>query len=121
MRTRYFEYVGHGSDKFWEVTYPEGPLDGTSTWTCRWGRRGTTGQSKSFYELTWINARWRATAKIHEKESKGYVEINPASHAILMMPQPQTIVKPTKQKYQAQQVPAAAIAAPSGKRAFDLE
>ena len=76
MITRRFEYTGGGSDKFWEVTYPDANVDrGVRTWTTRWGRRGTTGQSKTFTEPAQHHAYLSATGKIQEKLNKGYTEI----------------------------------------------
>lgn len=76
MITRRFEYVGGGSDKFWEVTYPDEAVDrGCQTWTCRWGRRGTTGQEKHFPEASMTRAIRNALDKITEKRNKGYVEV----------------------------------------------
>ena len=76
MITRMFEYVGGGSDKFWEVTYPDWSVDrGVRTWTCRWGRRGTDGQSKTFTEHNQLRAQDAALAKIAEKQRKGYGEV----------------------------------------------
>ena len=77
MITRMFEYVGHGSDKFWEVTYPEWNEGGTiRLWSCRWGRRGTQGQQKSFAASSPGAAQNAALGKISEKLAKGYVEVN---------------------------------------------
>jgi predicted DNA-binding WGR domain protein len=66
---RRFEYVGGGSDKYWEVRRA-----GTRV-TVHFGRHGTTGQtiSKTFADQA-------ATAKhverlIRQKTGKGYVEV----------------------------------------------
>src|SRR5688572_28599481 len=75
MITRLFEYVGNGSNKFWEVSYPDWSVDrGVRTWSCRWGRNGTDGQTKTFTEITQSHAQDAALAKIDEKVRKGYVE-----------------------------------------------
>ena len=76
MITRHFEYVGNGSDKFWEVTYPDSSVDrGVRTWSVRWGRRGTSGQQKHFTEGNQDAASLAAIDKIREKRHKGYREV----------------------------------------------
>jgi predicted DNA-binding WGR domain protein len=65
---RYFEFIGGGSSKFWEVT-----VSG-NTFTVRYGRIGVAGQtqSKTFPDET--RARREAEKLITEKLKKGYVE-----------------------------------------------
>ena len=67
--TRRFEFVGGSSRKFWEIS-----LSGSS-FTVRFGRIGTTGQSqtKSFPDAD--QARHEAGQLTAEKLRKGYVEI----------------------------------------------
>lgn len=83
MITRRFECTVGGSDKFWEVTYPESSNDGTSTWRCRWGRRGTDGQSKAFGCVGWPTARRDALDKVDEKLAKGYIEVGQIGEPII--------------------------------------
>lgn len=109
MITRRFEYTGGGSDKFWEVTYPDAPEDrNTVTWTCRWGRRGTTGQEKTFNAGSAFAARMEAQRKIDEKCGKGYVEMvqvaPPQARRPLIMIQPTIVAyaRPRRSKTQKQ-------------------
>jgi DNA ligase-1 len=67
-KPRYFEYVEGASNKFWEVSCAG---DALST---RWGRIGSTGQSKT---KTFANEQAAAAAMaklIEEKTGEGYVE-----------------------------------------------
>jgi DNA ligase-1 len=67
-KPRYFEFVEGKSSKFWEVSQTGSDM------TTRWGRIGSTGQSKTktFADET---AAARAAAKlIAEKTDEGYVE-----------------------------------------------
>jgi predicted DNA-binding WGR domain protein len=68
IKPRYFEFVEGNSSKFWEVS------QSGNTMTTRWGRIGSTGQSK-----TKTFADEQAAAKaiadlIEEKTDDGYVE-----------------------------------------------
>jgi predicted DNA-binding WGR domain protein len=65
---RRFEFVGDSSNKFWEMS-----LSG-NTFTVRFGRIGTAGQSqtKTFADET--KAKAEAQKLIAEKIKKGYVE-----------------------------------------------
>ena len=65
---RRFEFVGGGSDKFWEVS-----VSGNDV-LVRFGRNGTDGQSstKTFADNT--AAEKHAEKAIREKVGKGYVE-----------------------------------------------
>jgi predicted DNA-binding WGR domain protein len=84
MITRRFEYVGNGHDKFWEVTYPSFKLEPNLTsWSCRWGRNGTRGQTKTFQCGRQAIAVYEAEDKIQEKLGKGYVEV-PGSRSFRM-------------------------------------
>jgi predicted DNA-binding WGR domain protein len=67
---RRFEFVGGSSRKFWEIS-----VSGNS-FTVRFGRIGTTGQSqaKSFANAT--KAKREASSLIAEKLKKGYIEKN---------------------------------------------
>lgn len=67
-RKRYFEFVADTSSKFWEVTVSGKDM------TTRWGRIGSSGQSKtkSFKDETM--AQEQADKLIAEKTGDGYVE-----------------------------------------------
>jgi predicted DNA-binding WGR domain protein len=67
--TQRFEFVGGGSDKFWEIT-----SRGTEV-TVRFGRNGTNEQttSKTFPDAT--AARRHADQLIRKKTGKGYVAV----------------------------------------------
>lgn len=80
MITRYFEFIGGSSAKFWEASYPNRPSE-PPEWVARWGRIGTKGQSKCFPAYSRSEARDDAVGKINEKLSKGYVE-RPAMNAV---------------------------------------
>jgi DNA ligase-1 len=69
---RYFEFVGGGSGKFWEVR-----ADGCDV-TTRWGKIGTTGQEKTKTFATEEKARTEYDKLLAEKTGKGYVETTPA-------------------------------------------
>jgi predicted DNA-binding WGR domain protein len=68
--TRRFEFVSGSSSKFWEIS-----TSGNS-FTVRFGRLGTAGQSqtKSFTDAA--SARREAESLIAQKLNKGYVEVN---------------------------------------------
>jgi DNA ligase-1 len=67
-KPRYFEFVAGPSNKFWEISQ-----DGNNM-TTRWGRIGTTGQSKT-KTFSDPPAAAKAVAKlITEKTDEGYVE-----------------------------------------------
>jgi predicted DNA-binding WGR domain protein len=70
--TRYFEFVGGSSNKFWEVT------TSTSSVTVRYGRIGTNGQSQTTPMASQQVAKRHAERLIRQKLSKGYVEKVPA-------------------------------------------
>ena len=65
---RRFEFVGGGSQKFWEIS-----VDGKS-FTVRYGRIGTRGQEQSKSYTDEAKARREADKLIQEKLRKGYVE-----------------------------------------------
>ena len=67
---RRFEFQGGSSQKFWEIA-----LSGNS-FTVRFGRIGTAGQSQSKTFPDVAKASREADALIVEKLKKGYVEIN---------------------------------------------
>lgn len=68
QKKRYFEFQDDKSAKFWEVT-----TDGTTV-TVRYGKIGTTGQSKS-KEFPDADAAAKHMNKlVAEKTGKGYVE-----------------------------------------------
>jgi DNA ligase-1 len=66
---RRFEFVGCGSDKFWEIS-----VSGSQV-SVRFGRNGTHGQTetKTFADTT--AAVKHAQKKVEEKVKKGYVEV----------------------------------------------
>jgi DNA ligase 1 len=68
--TRRFEFVGGGSDKFWEVT-----VNGSEV-LVRFGRNGTNGQSTTKNFADQAAAEKHAAKQIREKLGKGYVEVN---------------------------------------------
>ena len=68
MDTRYFEFVGGNSRKYWEVT-----LTGSDV-TVRYGRIGTDGQSKTKSFSDEAAAVRHAQKLIAAKTGKGYVE-----------------------------------------------
>jgi predicted DNA-binding WGR domain protein len=65
---RHFEFIGASSRKFWEISISD------NSFTVRFGRIGTAGQSqtKSFADPE--KARHEAEKLIAEKVKKGYVE-----------------------------------------------
>jgi predicted DNA-binding WGR domain protein len=65
---RYFEFIGGSSRKFWEVS-----ISGSS-FTVRFGRIGTAGQSQTKTFADDAKARREADGLIAEKLKKGYVE-----------------------------------------------
>ena len=67
--TRRFEFVGGGSDKFWEIT-----THGSEV-TVRFGRNGTQGQSTSKIFPDAAAARHHADKLIRQKTGKGYVAV----------------------------------------------
>lgn len=70
--TRYFEFVGGSSAKFWEVT------TSPSSVTVRFGRIGTSGQSQTTPMASQQVADRHAERLIRQKVGKGYVEKVPA-------------------------------------------
>jgi predicted DNA-binding WGR domain protein len=71
-QTRYFEFVGGNSKKFWHVT-----VDGSDL-VVSFGRIGTAGQLKRKSFPNEAMARREAEALIREKLGKGYQEVHPA-------------------------------------------
>jgi predicted DNA-binding WGR domain protein len=65
---RYFEFMGDGSQKFWEIT-----LSGNS-FAVRFGRIGTAGQTQTKSFADEARARREMEALVTEKLKKGYVE-----------------------------------------------
>jgi predicted DNA-binding WGR domain protein len=65
---RRFEFIGGSSQKFWEIA-----LAGTS-FTVRFGRIGTAGQSQTKSFADEAKAKREAENLIAEKVKKGYVE-----------------------------------------------
>ena len=67
--TRRFEFVGGGSDKFWEIT-----TRGTEV-SVRFGRNGTQGQTTTKIFPDAAAARQHADKLIRQKTGKGYVAV----------------------------------------------
>ncbi len=67
--TRRFEFVGGGSDKFYEVT-----VNGTNVTVC-FGRNGTQGQTQSKTLTDDAAAQKHAAKLVREKLGKGYREV----------------------------------------------
>jgi DNA ligase-1 len=65
---RYFEYVAGTSSKFWEVSVQGNEM------TTRWGRLGSTGQSKTKSFKDPATAQAQADKLIAEKTTDGYIE-----------------------------------------------
>jgi predicted DNA-binding WGR domain protein len=65
---RYFEFIGGSSRKFWEVA-----VQGNS-FTVRFGRIGTAGQSQTKTFADEAKAKREAEGLIAEKLKKGYTE-----------------------------------------------
>ena len=65
---RYFEFIGGSSRKFWEIS-----VAGKS-FTVRFGRIGTAGQSQTKTFADEAKAQREAEHLIAEKLRKGYVE-----------------------------------------------
>jgi predicted DNA-binding WGR domain protein len=65
---RYFEFVGDGSRKFWEIT-----VHGV-THTVRFGRLGSSGQTKTKTFSSPASAEADAQRLVKEKLAKGYLE-----------------------------------------------
>ncbi len=70
--TRRFEFVGGGSDKFWEVTQNDAQV------TVRFGKNGTAGQTDTKSFPNSAAAQKHAEKKIAEKLAKGYSEVKAA-------------------------------------------
>ena len=67
--TKRFEFVGGGSDKFWEIT-----TRGTEV-SVRFGRNGTNGQTTTKILPDAAPASQHAEKLIRQKTGKGYVAI----------------------------------------------
>jgi DNA ligase-1 len=65
---RYFEFVDDKSSKFWEITW------GGTDLTTRWGKIGSTGQSKTKSFADAAAAKAAAEKLLQEKTDDGYVE-----------------------------------------------
>jgi predicted DNA-binding WGR domain protein len=65
---RYFEFIGGGSRKFWEISV------GGKSFTVRFGRIGTAGQLQTKTFADEAKAKHEAEKLIAEKVKKGYVE-----------------------------------------------
>jgi predicted DNA-binding WGR domain protein len=71
-QTRYFEFIGGTSKKYWHVT-----VSGTDL-VVSFGRIGTAGQLKRKSFPNEAMARHEAESLIREKIGKGYLEVHPA-------------------------------------------
>lgn len=67
-KPRYFEFVSGTSSKFWEISQAGNAM------TTRWGRIGTTGQSKTKTFADEPAAAKAVSKLIEEKTAEGYVE-----------------------------------------------
>lgn len=67
--TKRYEFVGGGSDKFWEIT-----TRGTAV-VVRFGRNGTQGQMTTRTFPDAAAARHHADKLIRQKTGKGYVAV----------------------------------------------
>ncbi|MEW6155543.1 MAG: WGR domain-containing protein, partial [Actinomycetota bacterium] len=86
---RRFEFVGDGSEKFWEVE-----RDGTAV-TVRFGRLGTNGQSRTKDLATQAAASAHLDKLVAEKTGKGYVETpTPAAATPAVPPAATPAVRP---------------------------
>ena len=65
---RRFEFTDGTSSKFWEIEVSD------CQYTVRYGRLGTTGQSKTKVAASEEAARREAAKLVDEKTGKGYVE-----------------------------------------------
>lgn len=70
--TRYFEFVGGSSAKFWEATVANNAV------TVRFGRIGTSGQSQTTPMASREVAERHAERLTRQKLAKGYLEKRPA-------------------------------------------
>ena len=80
---RRFEYVGGGSEKFWEID-----RDGASV-TVRFGRLGTNGQTQVKNLASGGAAEAHVAKLVAEKLKKGYVEGGAAAPPVVPAPQPE--------------------------------
>ena len=71
---KYVEYSGDKSSKFWEVTVKD------STMTTRWGKLGSTGQSKEKSFGSADDAITEADKLASQKMRKGYVLVELAKN-----------------------------------------
>jgi predicted DNA-binding WGR domain protein len=67
-KPRYFEFVQGASNKFWEIS------QAGNTMTTRWGRIGSSGQSKSKSFVDEQSAASAVAALIEDKTAEGYIE-----------------------------------------------
>lgn len=70
MITR-LECVSNYHYKFWEAEL----LEDSATLIVRWGRIGTTGQSKTYQFALYTLASLEFHKKVAEKRRKGYIEV----------------------------------------------
>lgn len=99
---RRFEFVGGTSDKFWEVWEPyQSPVEPVWVVRVRYGRRGTDGKDhQNLFDSKWLALEYYGR-KIHEKQNKGYGEIQlksqvkpPAPLKPIVLPPPVVVPKP---------------------------
>ncbi|MBD8524690.1 DUF4132 domain-containing protein [Pseudomarimonas arenosa] len=99
---RRFELVEGTSSKFWEIS-----LEGSS-YTVRYGRIGTNGQTLTKTAASDAKAEAEVTKLIKEKTGKGYTEVAVAAGATLAAVTPKPAVSQAKPSKPATQDPAAA-------------
>jgi predicted DNA-binding WGR domain protein len=72
--TRYGEKKAGTNNKFYEVEAVERE-DGRGAWTYRWGRIGTTGQSKEGVTYSFEAAKRQCDEQFKSKQKRGYHEV----------------------------------------------
>ena len=73
MSTRRFEFIGGGSNKFWEIAVNNAAV------TVRFGRMGTNGQTCSTTFDDTAAAQKHSENLIRQKTGKGYREVGRAA------------------------------------------
>lgn len=71
---RYAEFKAGLNNKFYEVEVQEQD-ENHARWTHRWGRIGTTGQTKSGMSLSFESAKRHCDEQFEKKLAKGYREV----------------------------------------------
>jgi predicted DNA-binding WGR domain protein len=75
---RRFELSDGSSNKFWEVEY----VDSSDSFTVRWGRIGTNGQTQTKTSANSSKASAEYTKLVKEKVDKGYNEVDGATGSL---------------------------------------